>query len=69
MMLIRVALVGLLLAPVAGWGFYRPMRVLAPELNRVSCVSDEISLRETYTRPKTRQDAACVVPARFFTVT
>ena len=26
--------------PMAAWALYKPTRVLAPELNRVSCVSD-----------------------------
>ena len=38
--------------PIAAWGFYKPMRVLAPEFNGLTCVNeqiclDDISKRET----------------------
>lgn len=41
-MRIRFAFIGLLLAPVAIWAFYKPMRVLAPEWNGVTCISAEV---------------------------
>ena len=43
-MLKRVVLIGLLIAPVGAWAIYKPIRVLVPELNGVSCISDEICL-------------------------
>ncbi|MCU7815018.1 MAG: hypothetical protein KZQ81_07370 [Candidatus Thiodiazotropha sp. (ex Rostrolucina anterorostrata)] len=30
--------------PVASWGFYKPMRVLAPELNGLTCINEKICL-------------------------
>jgi hypothetical protein len=39
-MLIRLLLAALLTAPFAAWAFLKPVRVLAPEWNDVSCVSD-----------------------------
>lgn len=41
-MLKRLLLVALLAAPLAAWAFLKPVRVLAPELNGVSCLSDTI---------------------------
>ena len=34
--------VGLCFIPVAAWAFYKPTRVLAPELAGVACVSEVI---------------------------
>ncbi|HRX71158.1 MAG: hypothetical protein H6973_19955 [Gammaproteobacteria bacterium] len=45
-MLIRITLIGLLLAPVVGWAFYKPMRVLDPEWNEVTCVSEEVCVED-----------------------
>ena len=41
-MLLRVLLICLVSSPVAAWAFYKPVRVLAPELAGVSCVSELI---------------------------
>jgi len=41
-MRIMVPLIVLLLVPGASWAFYKPVRVLAPELNGVTCVNDAI---------------------------
>lgn len=41
-MLKRLFLATLLVAPFAAWAFLKPVRVLAPELNGVSCVSGVI---------------------------
>ena len=30
--------------PFAAWGFYKPMRVLAPELNGLTCINERICL-------------------------
>jgi len=38
----RLLLVALLTAPLAAWAFLKPVRVLAPEFNGVSCLSDTI---------------------------
>lgn len=43
-MLKRIVLIGLLLAPVGAWAIYKPVRILLPELNGVSCISVEICL-------------------------
>ena len=43
-MLKRIVIIGLLLAPICTWAIYKPVRVLVPELNDVSCISDEICL-------------------------
>lgn len=40
----RLLLVALLSAPFAAWAFLKPVRVLAPELNGVSCLSDTICI-------------------------
>ena len=39
---VLAALFVVLLIPVTGWAFYKPVRVLAPELNGVTCVTDAI---------------------------
>ena len=41
-MLARLALLSLVASPLAAWAFYEPVRVLAPELAGVSCVSESI---------------------------
>ena len=41
-MLARLALLSLVSSPLAAWAFYKPVRVLAPELAGVSCVSESI---------------------------
>lgn len=38
----RIALVVLLCAPFAAWAFYKPVRLLAPRLTGVSCITQEI---------------------------
>ncbi|MGR9015034.1 MAG: hypothetical protein ACU83U_15470 [Gammaproteobacteria bacterium] len=38
-MLKRLLLVGMLCAPVAAWAFFKPVRVVAPELAGVSCIN------------------------------
>lgn len=39
---ILIPLIVLLLIPGASWAFYKPVRVLAPELNGVTCIDDTI---------------------------
>lgn len=34
----------LLLSPVAAWALYKPVRIVAPEWNGVSCVNDDICI-------------------------
>src|SRR5512147_1299995 len=41
-MLKRLLAIALLSVPFAAWAFLKPVRVLAPELNGVSCLSDTI---------------------------
>ena len=41
-MLIWGLLIGLVCTPAAAWTFYKPTRVLAPEWNGVSCLSEHI---------------------------
>ena len=36
----------ILLIPGASWAFYKPVRVLAPELNGVTCVDDIICMED-----------------------
>ena len=43
-MLLRILLLTLLIVPVVSWALYKPLRVLAPQWNRVSCISDEVCL-------------------------
>jgi len=38
----RVALVALLCVPFAAWTFYKPVRLLAPSLAGVSCITNEV---------------------------
>ena len=45
-MRILVPLIVLLLIPGASWAFYKPVRVLAPELNGVTCVSDIVCMED-----------------------
>jgi hypothetical protein len=33
----RIAFLLLVVGPVVAWGFMKPLRLLAPELNRVTC--------------------------------
>ena len=40
----KLALISLLIAPVATWAFYKPVRVLAPEFNGISCINDHICI-------------------------
>ena len=39
-------LIVLILIPGASWAFYKPVRVLAPELNGVTCFSDAICMED-----------------------
>ncbi|MCX7095147.1 MAG: hypothetical protein NTY50_17080 [Methylobacter sp.] len=41
-MLKRLLLVCMLCAPVAAWAFFKPVRVLSPELAGVSCINDTL---------------------------
>ncbi|MDX8399780.1 MAG: hypothetical protein R8K20_05980 [Gallionellaceae bacterium] len=41
-MLKRLLLLGLLCIPVAAWAFFKPVRVVAPELAGLSCIRDII---------------------------
>lgn len=41
-MLKRLLLLGVLCIPVAAWAFFKPVRVVAPELAGLSCISDII---------------------------
>jgi hypothetical protein len=41
-MLKRLLLTGLLCLPFAAWAFFKPVRIAAPELAGVSCVSDTL---------------------------
>ena len=43
---VLIPLIVLLLIPGASWAFYKPVRVLAPELNGVTCVSDSICMED-----------------------
>lgn len=40
----RIVVVTLLLIPIIAWYTYKPMRVIAPQWNGVSCVTDYICL-------------------------
>ncbi len=56
-----VAVMATLLAPIAAWAIYRPMRVLAPEwVDGIVCVDGEICLEDVtrYREAKTLYDAA-----------
>jgi hypothetical protein len=46
-MLKRYSLLALIVFPIAVWAFLKPVRVLAPELAGVSCISDVICLDDT----------------------
>jgi len=41
-MLKRLLLIAVLCTPVAAWAFIKPVRVIAPELNGLSCISDTV---------------------------
>jgi len=43
-MLKRLLLIGLLCVPVAAWAFFKPVRIIAPELAGVSCINDTLCL-------------------------
>lgn len=45
-MLKTIILIVLLFIPAASWVFYKPTRVLAPELTGVSCISDVICMED-----------------------
>jgi len=41
-MLKRLLLIALLCTPVAAWAFFKPVRIVAPELAGVSCIGDSL---------------------------
>ena len=43
-MMIRFLIVALLALPVTAWAFFKPVRVIAPELAGVSCITDVICI-------------------------
>ena len=43
---VLVPLIVLLLIPGASWAFYKPVRVLAPELNGVTCIGSAICMED-----------------------
>ena len=43
---ILIPLIVLLLIPGASWAFYKPVRVLAPELNGTTCVSNTVCVED-----------------------
>ncbi|MCY4384277.1 MAG: hypothetical protein OXE44_14125 [Nitrospinae bacterium] len=51
-MLKRLLLICLICIPVAVWGLYKQARVLAPEWNGVSCVSDVICMENAARHPE-----------------
>ena len=53
---VLVPLIVLLFIPGASWAFYKPVRVLAPELNGVTCVTDAICMEDAL-----RYEAASVL--------
>lgn len=38
----RLLLIGMLCTPVAAWAFFKPVRVIAPELAGLSCINDTL---------------------------
>ena len=40
----KVLLISLTLLPIASWALYKPMRVLSPELNGITCANDYICI-------------------------
>ena len=60
---ILIPLIVLLLIPGAGWAFYKPVRVLAPEFNGVTCVSDVICVEDA-----TRYEEASALYGEAFTI-
>lgn len=45
-MIKRIILLSILLSPVVAWALYKPMRVLSPELNGITCINKEICIEE-----------------------
>ena len=41
-MLLRIVFLSLLVVPLASWAVYKPLRVLAPQWNGVSCVTEVV---------------------------
>lgn len=41
-MLKRLLLIGILCSPVAAWAFFKPVRVVAPELAEITCIDDTL---------------------------
>ena len=50
--LARLLLVAVVSSPLAAWAFYKPVRVLAPELAGVSCVSEFICMDDIERHPE-----------------
>jgi len=44
--LVRLLLIVLLIAPVGTWVFYKPIRILVPELNGITCINDHICVED-----------------------
>ena len=57
---VLIPLMVLLLIPGTSWAFYKPVRVLAPELNGVTCVTDAICVEDVsrYEEASALYDAA-----------
>jgi len=46
-MLIRLLLISVLCVPVAAWAFFKPVRIVAPELAGLSCINGTICTDDT----------------------
>ena len=54
-MIARVLIITLLFAPIASWGLYKPIRVLAPEWSSdVTCVSELLCLDDPSRHPEAK---------------
>jgi hypothetical protein len=62
-MLIRILFFSLLLAPIAGWALYKPLRVVVPEWNGVECVGEVICVED---RERAEEAKAVYVEALAF---
>ena len=58
---ILILLIVLLLIPGASWAFYKPVRVLAPELSDVRCIGDAICMEDV----SRYEEAAALYDAAF----
>ena len=43
----KTLLISLTLLPIASWALYKPMRVLSPELNGITCINDNICIEDS----------------------